>query len=213
MPRRGSAYAAAEMLWLIGIGIAVRVRTRDPAGAWASTSRTWSPMGRKVSLSYFDHPPLAFWLAHGASVLALAASPISVVRLPFVLLFAGTHMADVPARGHRRFRSGRAGGWRHSSSMSSAVFGVSTAELGAPGRAAHVRARGERATVWSGCCSIPRRSGMHGGGGWPPVRARDSPRSRNIRPACSSRVSCSSWWCVRPSAAGCAVRSHTPRWP
>src|SRR4029077_18635143 len=45
--------------------------------------------GRKLQLSYFDHPPIAWWLAWGAAHLAGSESPI-VVRLPFVALFAVT---------------------------------------------------------------------------------------------------------------------------
>jgi 4-amino-4-deoxy-L-arabinose transferase-like glycosyltransferase len=43
--------------------------------------------GRQWQLSYFDHPPLAWWLAWAAAHLAGNDSPI-VVRLPFIALFA-----------------------------------------------------------------------------------------------------------------------------
>ncbi len=42
---------------------------------------------RTLHLSYFDHPPLHIWLAHVAS---LVVEETRWVRLPFVLLFAGT---------------------------------------------------------------------------------------------------------------------------
>src|SRR5271169_4140179 len=45
--------------------------------------------GRKLQLSYFDHPPIAWWLAWGASHLAGSESAV-VVRLPFIALFALT---------------------------------------------------------------------------------------------------------------------------
>lgn len=45
--------------------------------------------GRKLQLSYFDHPPIAWWMAWGAAHLAGNESAI-VVRLPFVALFALT---------------------------------------------------------------------------------------------------------------------------
>lgn len=45
--------------------------------------------GRKLQLSYFDHPPVAWWLAWGAAHLSGSESPI-VVRLPFIALFALT---------------------------------------------------------------------------------------------------------------------------
>ncbi len=43
--------------------------------------------GREWQLSYFDHPPLAWWLAWGAAHLAGSDSPV-IVRLPFIALFA-----------------------------------------------------------------------------------------------------------------------------
>jgi hypothetical protein len=45
--------------------------------------------GRKLQLSYFDHPPIAWWMAWVAAHLAGNESAV-VVRLPFVTLFAVT---------------------------------------------------------------------------------------------------------------------------
>src|SRR6516225_8366829 len=45
--------------------------------------------GRKLQLSYFDHPPIAWWMAWGIAHLTGSESPI-VVRLPFIALFALT---------------------------------------------------------------------------------------------------------------------------
>ncbi|HEY1301829.1 MAG TPA: glycosyltransferase family 39 protein, partial [Stellaceae bacterium] len=45
--------------------------------------------GRRLQLSYFDHPPLAWWLAWAAAHLAGNEAAI-VVRLPFIALFALT---------------------------------------------------------------------------------------------------------------------------
>src|ERR1700730_10872989 len=45
--------------------------------------------GRKLELSYFDHPPIAWWMAWGAAHLTGSESPL-VVRLPFIALFALT---------------------------------------------------------------------------------------------------------------------------
>jgi hypothetical protein len=45
--------------------------------------------GRRLQLGYFDHPPLAWWLAWGAARLFGSEPPV-VVRLPFILLFALT---------------------------------------------------------------------------------------------------------------------------
>jgi Dolichyl-phosphate-mannose-protein mannosyltransferase len=45
--------------------------------------------GRKLQLSYFDHPPIAWWMASGIAHLTGSENAI-VVRLPFVALFAFT---------------------------------------------------------------------------------------------------------------------------
>jgi hypothetical protein len=46
-------------------------------------------MSRRLSLSYFDHPPLLFWLP-GFAARVLGSEDAVVVRLPFILLFMGT---------------------------------------------------------------------------------------------------------------------------
>ena len=45
-------------------------------------------VSRRLALSYFDHPPAVFWLAHLAASIG-GESPF-VLRLPFVALFALT---------------------------------------------------------------------------------------------------------------------------
>jgi 4-amino-4-deoxy-L-arabinose transferase-like glycosyltransferase len=45
--------------------------------------------GRQLRLGYFDHPPIAWWLAWAAAHLAGSDTPV-VVRLPFIGLFALT---------------------------------------------------------------------------------------------------------------------------
>jgi len=45
--------------------------------------------GRKLQLSYFDHPPIAWWMAWGIAHLTGSEAAV-VVRLPFVALFALT---------------------------------------------------------------------------------------------------------------------------
>jgi 4-amino-4-deoxy-L-arabinose transferase-like glycosyltransferase len=42
---------------------------------------------RHLELSYFDHPPIAWWLTHAAMSVSGSEAPV-VVRLPFILLFA-----------------------------------------------------------------------------------------------------------------------------
>src|SRR6202035_2724277 len=45
--------------------------------------------GRKLQLSYFDHPPIAWWMAWGVAHLTGSESAV-VLRLPFIALFALT---------------------------------------------------------------------------------------------------------------------------
>src|SRR6202012_1907215 len=44
-------------------------------------------ISRRLSLSYFDHPPLHLWMAHFS---ALMVGENVAARLPFILLFFGT---------------------------------------------------------------------------------------------------------------------------
>lgn len=45
--------------------------------------------GRNLQLSYFDHPPIAWWLAWAAAHVSGSENPV-VLRLPFIALFAVT---------------------------------------------------------------------------------------------------------------------------
>src|ERR1700757_1569710 len=100
-----------------GEGMGGGERARGPAAAWLKTPvaevavlitatfaiRLWFAAalglgidesymiaaGRKLQLSYFDHPPLAWWLAWGAAHLTGSESEV-IVRLPFIALFALT---------------------------------------------------------------------------------------------------------------------------
>ncbi len=79
---------------------------------------------RQLSLSYFDHPPLSFWLAHAAAA-AFRSEAHLAVRLPFIALFAVTtwliYRQTAVAFGERA-------GWLAALYLNvSLVFGVSTA--------------------------------------------------------------------------------------
>ncbi|HXE26456.1 MAG TPA: glycosyltransferase family 39 protein, partial [Roseiarcus sp.] len=68
------AFAVARLLFafLLGLGI-------DESYTLA--------ISRRLSLSYFDHPPLHLWIAHFA---ARVAGETVAARLPFIALFAAT---------------------------------------------------------------------------------------------------------------------------
>lgn len=79
--------------------------------------------GRTLQLSYFDHPPLAWWMAWSAAHLAASDSAI-VVRLPFVLLFALTTW--LMFRLTSRLFGAPAGLWSAVLLNTAPVFGVTT---------------------------------------------------------------------------------------
>jgi 4-amino-4-deoxy-L-arabinose transferase-like glycosyltransferase len=64
---------------------------------------------RHLELSYYDHPPIAWWLTHAAMTLSGSQASV-IVRLPFILLFALSTwlMARITAR---LFDSEPAGFW------------------------------------------------------------------------------------------------------
>jgi hypothetical protein len=76
------------VLLLIGIGTLLRLLLAANIGLGVDESYAVT-VARDWSLSYFDHPPLSFWLA--GAVARIAGSEYRLlVRLPFILLFAGT---------------------------------------------------------------------------------------------------------------------------
>jgi hypothetical protein len=94
--------------WAMGLGV-------DESYQVANTD--------KFQLSYFDHPPLAFWLLWATRQVAPGASPL-LLRLPFILLTAastwllarlGARLGDTRAFGALLFNLaplwGIAGGW------------------------------------------------------------------------------------------------------
>jgi Dolichyl-phosphate-mannose-protein mannosyltransferase len=84
--------------------------------AYAAVNARW------LSLSYFDHPPAVFWIAHAAAALA-GESPIAL-RWPFVLLFALTSWL-LYRLGARLF-SERAGFWTAAAAQCIPVFSLSS---------------------------------------------------------------------------------------
>ncbi len=66
----------------------------------------WS---RPLQWSFFDHPPLAFWIAGGMQALFGRDLPPLLLRLPFVLMFTGSSWALFALTA--RFYGARAGLW------------------------------------------------------------------------------------------------------
>ena len=77
---------AAAAASIIAVFLAVRLALMFAVGFGNDEAYTLAG-ARTLRLSYFDHPPLHIWLAHLTS---LVVGDTLWVRLPFVLLFAGT---------------------------------------------------------------------------------------------------------------------------
>ena len=93
MRRTTSGYIASfdplrAVLTLILVGLLARLVLAATLGLGVDESYVVA-VSRVFSLSYFDHPPLHFWLVRGAALLTGSEHPV-VLRLPFILLFAGT---------------------------------------------------------------------------------------------------------------------------
>lgn len=80
--------------------------------------------GRTLQLSYFDHPPIAWWLAWGAAHIAGNDRAI-VVRLPFIALFALSTM--LMYRVTASLFGERAGLWAAAMLNTAPVLGVTSA--------------------------------------------------------------------------------------
>lgn len=76
---------------LVGIGIAARVVLAAVLGLGVDESYE-VVMSRVVSLGYFDHPPLSFWIPALAARLTGSEHRV-LLRVPFILLFAATTIA------------------------------------------------------------------------------------------------------------------------
>ncbi len=74
--------------WTIGIGTAIRFVIAAVTGLGVDESYA-VVSARQLHLSYFDHPPLSFWLVQVAAHLFQSEAHL-VVRSPFILLFAAT---------------------------------------------------------------------------------------------------------------------------
>ena len=104
-----------KVLWLIAIMTLVRVATAAAMGLGMDESYT-TAISRDLHLSYFDHPPLHQWIAHGAGELFGYGR---WVRLPFIALFAGSTWL-MYRLGARLF--GEAAGWWAALALNFAAF-------------------------------------------------------------------------------------------
>lgn len=110
------------VLALIAAGVLLRLILAWILGLGIDESYVVS-VSRLFSLSYFDHPPLHFWLVRAAALLSGSEQPVGL-RLPFILLFAGTTWLMYSLTS--RLFGGRAGFYAALLLNVSAVFSLST---------------------------------------------------------------------------------------
>jgi 4-amino-4-deoxy-L-arabinose transferase-like glycosyltransferase len=80
--------ARSVVVAVLAIGTLLRFLVAASTGLGVDESYAVA-VARQFSLSYFDHPPLHFWIAGTMAKLAHSESAV-VVRLPFVVCFAAT---------------------------------------------------------------------------------------------------------------------------
>jgi 4-amino-4-deoxy-L-arabinose transferase-like glycosyltransferase len=84
----GAPDVARAVLLLVVVGVVLRLVLAAAIGLGVDESYMVS-VSRGLSLSYFDHPPISFWIPGVLAKVAHSESRV-LMRLPFILLFAGT---------------------------------------------------------------------------------------------------------------------------
>ena len=79
----------AIVLWTIWVGTSVRLLCAAFAIDLTYGEAYYVASARHFALSYFDHPPLSFWLV-GATMKLTGSDALVVLRMPFIFLFAAT---------------------------------------------------------------------------------------------------------------------------
>jgi 4-amino-4-deoxy-L-arabinose transferase-like glycosyltransferase len=113
----------SALAWLILLSTAIRLLMAWAIGLGVDESYMVAA-GRTLHLSYFDHPPLAWWLSWGAAHLFGSEAPV-VVRLPFILL--GAVSTWLVARLGTVLGGGRAGWWSAFAYTCAPVLGFTSA--------------------------------------------------------------------------------------
>ncbi|HEY2033520.1 MAG TPA: glycosyltransferase family 39 protein [Rhizomicrobium sp.] len=97
--------ARVQVLAIIAVATALKLAVSPLVGLGTNEAYAIAS-GRLMSLSYFDHPPLHFWLAH---LCELIFGDNSAARIPFILLSAATSWMMFALT--RRLFGDRAGVW------------------------------------------------------------------------------------------------------
>ncbi len=120
--RRGVSDPRRALLLLIVVSAALRLVLAGVLGLGVDESYEVA-VSRGLSLSYFDHPPISFWIPGILARIAHSENRI-LMRFPFILLFAGTTW--LMYRLTARLWGERAGFYAALLLNVSAVFSVST---------------------------------------------------------------------------------------
>src|SRR3974377_594630 len=90
MERLGLNAPIGIVFWTIGIGTCVRLLCAAFAIDLTFGEAYYIANARHFALSYFDHPPLAFWLA-GVTMKLTGLEALIVLPVPVLALFCATH--------------------------------------------------------------------------------------------------------------------------
>lgn len=112
-----------RLAWLILVASAVRLVMAQAIGLGVDESYMIAA-GRTLQLSYFDHPPAAWWLSWGAAHLFGSEAPVAV-RLPFIVL--GAVSTWLVARLGSELGGERAGLWTAMAYSCAPVLGYTSA--------------------------------------------------------------------------------------
>ena len=99
----------ALVAWTICLGTGIRLLLAASLLDLGHSEAYYIAASRHFALSYFDHPPLSFWIAWVAMKLT-RSDAVLVVRAPFILLFIATTW--LMFRFHRIPVRGKGGGLR-----------------------------------------------------------------------------------------------------
>jgi hypothetical protein len=80
---------ATLVVWTICIGTGIRLLLAASVIDLGHSEAYYIAASRHFALSYFDHPPLSFWIAWAAMKLT-GSDSVLVVRAPFIFLFIAT---------------------------------------------------------------------------------------------------------------------------
>src|SRR6188472_560796 len=77
------------VFWTICLGTICRLLLAATVPDLGHSEAYYIAASRHLALSYFDHPPLSFWIAWAAMKLT-GSDAVLALRTPFILMFVGT---------------------------------------------------------------------------------------------------------------------------